>query len=89
MKKIVKLILFHCARGTRRCEKCKTLAAEGKKPCMIELYPRGGIMARPMMLLVVDGEELWFEYDVLKVFENESEARAYALENEIEIDLKD
>ena len=89
MKKIVKLVLFHCARGPLRCKKCKGLAAEGKKFCLIELYPRGGIVSRPMMHLEDEGEELYYEYDVLNVFKDEIQARAYALENEIEIDFKD
>ncbi|MFX1273465.1 MAG: hypothetical protein ACFFBP_19100 [Promethearchaeota archaeon] len=85
MKKIVNMILFHCAKGATGCEKCKALAAQGEKYCLINLEPRGGIISRPMVNLNNKGEDIWYEYDIINIFENEKEARDYSKKNDIEI----
>jgi len=85
MKKIIKMIPFHCARPSGSCTKCKALADKGPKYCLLDLMGRGGEIARPMMQLEWEGEMVWFEYDFLKIFDNDNEALAYAKEHDIEI----
>ncbi len=45
--------------------------------------PNKGMVARPMTTIMVDGEPVYYEYDVIKVFENEKDAKKYAKENNI------
>ena len=85
MKKIVKITPFHCQRGSRGCEKCRKLAEEGEKYCLIELFGRGGMIARPMIEVEINGDKTFSEFDLLMVFENHREATNYALKNGIMI----
>ncbi len=85
MKKLVKMIPFHCQKGTPSCPKCQALKEEGLKYCLLDLWGRGGMEARPMMQLEWEGEMVWFEYDFEKIFNDDSEALAYAKDNKIEI----
>lgn len=43
--------------------------------------PNKGMVARPMTTVLVNGEPVMHEFDVIKVFENEKEAAQYASEN--------
>ena len=79
------MIPFHCARGSSGCAKCKVLSDEGPKYCLLDLEGRGGEVARPMMQLEWEGEMIWFEYDFLKIFDNDDDALAYAKQHNIEI----
>lgn len=45
--------------------------------------PNKGLVARPMTTIMIDGEPHYYEYDVIKVFETENEAKNYARENAI------
>ncbi len=84
MKKIVKMTLFHCARGSG-CAKCDALAAQGPKFTLVELQGSQDEIARPMIEVEIEGEVLWMDFDIIKSFENEAEANAYSKEHSIEI----
>ena len=79
--KIVKLIPFHCARPKGACKKCAELAEEGEKYCLISFQYSAEEIARPMMTIDVNGEEVLSEFDLIKIFNDEREAREYAIEN--------
>ncbi|MEZ5426748.1 MAG: S1/P1 nuclease [Pyrinomonadaceae bacterium] len=51
---------------------------------LLDICPENrGIIARPMTSAIIDGEMKYFEYDVIRVFENEEEANKFARENSI------
>ncbi len=80
---IRKIRLAHCKRGPERCEKCRAMDAE--RICLLDVcLPDAGMMQRRVIQLTIDGEEVWREFDVVKVFENEQEASDYARENDIQ-----
>ncbi|MFX1518599.1 MAG: hypothetical protein ACFFCD_01555 [Promethearchaeota archaeon] len=81
---IDKIYVPHCARGPKRCEECKK-ATEVEKICLIRVYLESSDIARPMSDFVVDGKKMLCEFDVLKVFEDESEAEGYAKKHNINI----
>ena len=79
------MIPFHCARPKDACEKCMKLAEEGEKYCLVSFQYRSEEMARPMMTVEIDGEEVLSEFDLIKIFKDESEAREYAMKNGIDV----
>lgn len=51
---------------------------------LLDLCPENkGMVARPMMSMFVNGKIEMFEYDVVKVFDSEAEAKKFAEENNI------
>ena len=78
---IKKMPSLHCARGPKRCEKCKELLEEGDKYALIRVYIRPGDIARPMTEIYMGGERVFKEYDVMLWFESKEEARDYAIKN--------
>jgi len=72
----------HCARGSKGCEKCAE-AAEVQIPCLIRVFLDGGMVARPMMEVEVDGALRLLEFDIIKRFTTVDEAKAYAKDNGI------
>ncbi|GAH78868.1 unnamed protein product, partial [marine sediment metagenome] len=81
--KIVKMIPFHCARPKGACSKCMKLAEEGEKYCLISFQYSFEEMARPMMTIEINGEEVLCEFDLIKIFKDASEAMEYAIKNGI------
>jgi hypothetical protein len=80
---IKKIRLAHCKRGPRVCAKCREMDVE--KICLLDVCPPGaGEMQRRVIQVNVGGEAVWREFDVVRAFESEAEARAYANENGIE-----
>lgn len=75
---IRRMSLPHCKRGPMRCPKCKT--GEGKIVfCLIDIDPpRQGMVQRPVCEMLIGGKKVFKEYDVIKIFEVETEARACA-----------
>lgn len=70
--------IAHCKRGPERCDQCRAMDAE--RIGLLELYPPGvGEMQR--RVIQVGGD--WREFDVVRVFEDEEEAWAYAGQHEI------
>lgn len=69
---------LHCARGPKRCERCRTAQAQPARPSLLDLCPKNPEAARPVVELERAGKAQFFAYDVVKVFTDEAEARAYA-----------
>ena len=77
---IRRIRLAHCARGPQLCEKCREMDRE--VPALLDVDPpNSGMVARRTIEVEVAGVKAWREFDVVRVFENEVEARAYAAEN--------
>jgi len=72
----------HCARGPSRCEKCKATAQE-KKIYLLKIYLQPGEVARPVIEVKRDGESHYYEYDAIKQFNTEAEAKEYAEKHNI------
>jgi len=83
--KIVKMVPFHCARPKGACKKCAQLAEEGEKYSLVSFQYSAEEIARPMMTIEIDGEEVLCEFDLVKIFKDESEAREYATEKGLEM----
>lgn len=51
---------------------------------LLDLCPKDrGMVARPMLPVMINGAPEMFEYDVVRVFKNKKEAAKYAKENDI------
>ena len=75
--------MAHCKRGPLVCRQCREEDVE--KICLLETYPPGsGDAQRRMIDVEVDGKTVWREYDVVRTFDSEQEARDYAEENSIQ-----
>lgn len=73
----------HCKLGPERCEECRV--ADTGRICLLEVYPPGGGLAQRRLIPVVrGGETSWCEYDIVRAFADESEARGYAREHGID-----
>ena len=83
--KIVKMVPFHCARPKGACKKCTQLAEDGEKYCLITFQYSAEEIALPMIAIEIDGEEVLCEFDLKKIFKDESDAREYATENDLEM----
>jgi len=69
--------LAHCKRGPATCEKCREMDAE--RICLLDICPPDpGQQQRRVIEVEVDGDVTWCEFDVVRVFDSEEEARAYA-----------
>ena len=79
------MVPFHCARLKGACKKCAQLAKEGEKYCLITFQYSAEEIARPMMTIEIDGEEVLCEYDLKKIFKDERDAREYATEKGLEM----
>ncbi len=74
------MVVPHCARGPKLCNKCK--AAESKPMfCLVQAYLEHGMKARPIDKFPIDGNEAFYEFDVIRRFKDEAEARTYAREH--------
>lgn len=63
----------------------KNPSAQPLRIALLDLCPKNpGMVARPMLSFMIDGKITMREYDVVKVFKNEKEARKYAKKNKIE-----
>jgi hypothetical protein len=63
----------------------QTLTKKTKKRiALLDLCPADrGTVARPMLPMMIDNKPQMFEYDVVRVFKNQKEAKKYAKENNI------
>ncbi len=76
--------LAHCKRGPARCTKCREM--DVGKWCLLDIEPpNAGLVQRRVIQVTLDGQESWREFDVVRVFESEADAQAYARENSIDI----
>ena len=79
---IRKMRLAHCKRGPSLCEKCREMDVE--KLCLLDICPSNmGMMQRRVIEVEYEGEMTWREFDIVKTFETEEEAREYAEANGI------
>ena len=81
--KILKMVPFHCARPRGACDKCMKLAEEGEQYCLITFQNTNEEMARPMMTIQINGEEVLCEFDLVRIFKDEDEAREYAVKHNL------
>ncbi len=55
-----------------------------KRIALLNLCPKDrGMMARPMLPMMIEGKPEMYEYDVVRVFKNRKEAEKYAKANKI------
>jgi hypothetical protein len=79
---IRRIRLAHCKRGPAVCEKCREMDVE--RVCLLDVDPPDrGTMQRRVLQVWIDGEAVWREFDVVRVFDDEGEAKAYAYEQGI------
>ncbi len=70
---------LHCARGPSRCEGCREAANAPATPRLLDVCPDDAeLVARPVVDIVRDGRTEHRVYDVVRVFADEAEARAFA-----------
>lgn len=63
----------------------KNPSSQPLRIALLDLCPENrGMMARPMLSFMVDGKIIMREYDVVKIFKKEKEARKYAKKNKID-----
>jgi len=80
---IRKIRLAHCKKGPAVCEKCREMNEE--KICLLDICPPDqGMVQRRVIEVRRDGESVWREFDIVRAFENEGEAREYADVNGIQ-----
>ena len=78
---IRRMRLAHCKRGPARCEQCREMASV-ERICLLEIDPPGEMQRR---VVQVRAGGPWHEFDVVRAFDSEEEARAYASEQGIEL----
>ncbi len=76
---------IHCARGPKRCDKCKALEEEGDSYALIKVYLEPVDYASPITEIEVEGEKIYGAYSVIQRFDDIIEAKKYAEENKVEI----
>ena len=75
--------LAHCKRGPAVCEKCREMDEE--KICLLDICPPDqGMVQRRVIEISRGGESVWHEFDIVRAFESEEEAREYAEQNGID-----
>ena len=67
----------HCARGPNSCSKCKD-AEKNPCICLVQVYLVSGMITRPVGQFPIDGKQSYHEFDVVRSFANDLEARTYA-----------
>ena len=74
---IKRMRLTHCKRGPSVCEKCREMDVE--KICLLDIAPPHiGEIQRRVIEVELEGETVWREFDIIRTFETEEEAREYA-----------
>jgi hypothetical protein len=64
--------------------KCQE-AAKVENYALVQIYYEPGMIARPVMELMKNGKKIYGEFEVIKVFKDEVEAKGYAMKNRIRI----
>ena len=77
----------HCKRGPDICEQCRETNVD--MVCLLDIcLPRQGEVQRRVIRVHIEGEWVWREFDIVRVFDSAEAALGYAAENGIEdIDL--
>ena len=76
---------IHCARGPLRCNKCKELEEKGGSYSLIQVFLEPVDYASPITEIQVNGEKIFGAYNIIQRFEDISEAKKYAEENDVEL----
>ncbi|MBU0492707.1 MAG: hypothetical protein KKA73_15115 [Chloroflexi bacterium] len=77
---IRKVRLAHCKKGPAVCEQCREMDVE--RICLLDICPpHVGEIQRRVIQIVVGGESVWREFDIVRAFENQEQARAYAVQH--------
>lgn len=73
----------HCKRGPQRCEKCREMDYD--RICLLDIDPpdQGMMQRRVIEFKGDDGQSVWREFEVVKVFQDKDEALVFARKNEI------
>jgi hypothetical protein len=80
---IRRMRLAHCKRGPSRCERCRELDEE--RLCLLALCPADAGKRQSRVIPVRrEGREVWCEFDIVRTFTSQAEAREYAREHGIE-----
>jgi 8-oxo-dGTP diphosphatase len=75
--------MAHCKRGPALCEQCRQMDVE--RICLLDICPpHAGEVQRRVIAVRHGAEQVWREFDVVRTFESEAEARQYAVEHGIE-----
>ena len=79
---IRRLRMAHCAKGPMRCEQCAALTES--KLCLLDTQPaHPGEVQRRVIEVTSAGVKAWREYDIVRGFADEREAKEYALQHAI------
>ena len=77
------LRMAHCSRGPERCKLCAALTEH--KICLLDISPpHQGEVQRPVIAITRRGKQSWREYDIVRSFAREREAREYASQHGID-----
>ena len=80
---IRKIRIAHCKKGPSICDKCRAMDAE--RICLLDICPpRVGEIQRRVIQVNMEGETVWREFDIVRAFESDEEAREYADHHAIE-----
>ncbi len=80
---IRRIRVAHCKRGPELCARCREMDSE--KICLMDICPPNpGQEQRRVIEVTVNGESTWHEYDVVRVFDSEQEAKEFATRERIE-----
>jgi hypothetical protein len=81
---IRRLRLAHCKLGPERCEACREMDEE--RICLLDIDPPDrGMVQRRVIEVEIAGESSWREFDIVRTFDDEAEARSHAADHGIEI----
>ena len=73
----------HCKRGPAQCAQCREM--DVPRICLLDIDPpHPGEFQRRVIELAIDGQAAWREFDVVRSFADEAEARAYAAQHGIQ-----
>ncbi|HEY9068808.1 MAG TPA: hypothetical protein VIV61_01055 [Candidatus Ozemobacteraceae bacterium] len=86
--RIIRLIpMSHCKRGPQACEKCRAMG--GPRICLLNIdLTDPGMVQRRVIELTIEGKRVWREFEIIRTFADEAEARTWAAAHGItDIDL--
>jgi len=84
MRIIRRVRMAHCKRGPDKCDVCRRWDAE--EFCLVELFRPGESQGQMRLVeAAIDGDRRWWEFEVVRRFVGEEEARAYGRLEGIEV----
>jgi len=80
---IRKIRIAHCKKGPRICDQCREMDTE--RICLLDICPpRVEEIQRRVIQVSIAGEKVWREFDIVRAFESEEEAKEFSNKNGIE-----